>query len=108
MCSSDLSSQYLAVWVFHSYGFGGSLTNQQPYQPELNTLFGELRSTLDEQKQEAIYRQMGEVLFTGHSNFPLFWVTTEAMVNPQYVADYVFPGSISGVWTHVENIKAAR
>ena len=102
------SSQYLALWVFHTFSYGGSLTGQQPYIPEVDRLFGELRGTLDEKKQEELYRQVGEVMFTQHANLPLFWTSTEAMVNPKFVADYVFPGSISGAWTHIENIKAAR
>jgi len=28
--------------------------------------------------------------------------------NPRFVADYVFPGSISTNWTHLQNLKAAR
>jgi hypothetical protein len=29
-------------------------------------------------------------------------------MNPSVVADYVFPGSVTGTWTNVQNIKAAR
>ncbi len=102
------SSQYLAIWVFHTYKYASSLTGQQPYIPELDTLFGQLRSTLDEAKQAEIYKQIGEIFYTQHVNIPLFWTTTEAVINPQFVSDYTFPGSISGVWTHVDYIKAAR
>ena len=34
-------------------------------------------------------------------------VPAEIVVDPKIVGDYVFPGSISGTWTHMQNIKAA-
>jgi len=39
---------------------------------------------------------------------PLFWLPAEATVNPNIIADWTFPGSISGTWTHTHLIKAAR
>jgi len=31
----------------------------------------------------------------------------EATVNPKYVAEYTFPGVITGVFTHLEYVKLA-
>jgi hypothetical protein len=45
-------------------------------------------------------------MYTHHTNIPLFWTTAQGIVNPNIVAGYTFPGSISGTWTHVEHIKA--
>jgi hypothetical protein len=30
------------------------------------------------------------------------------VINTGFVGDYVFPGNISGSWTHLEGIKAAN
>jgi len=44
------------------------------------------------------------------SNFadiPLFWLFAEAAVNPKYVTEYIFPGVITGFFTHLEYVKLA-
>ena len=46
--------------------------------------------------------------FANFQSVPLLWLDTKIAVNPKFVADYQFPGSISGSWTHLETIKAAR
>jgi peptide/nickel transport system substrate-binding protein len=102
------SSQYLSIWVFLTWGFAGSTQIMTPYDPDIERLFGQLRNTLDEAQQNAVYTQIGEILYTRHTNLPLFWTSAQAVVNPNIVSDYVWPGSISGTWTHVEQIKAAK
>jgi ABC-type transport system substrate-binding protein len=102
------SSQYLSIWVFLSYGYAGSTQIMTPYDPDIDRLFGQLRASLDEAQQDGIYKQIGELLFTRHTNSPLFWTSAQAVVNPNIVADYAWPGSISGTWTHTEYIKAAQ
>jgi hypothetical protein len=39
---------------------------------------------------------------------PMFWLFAEAVVNPKYVAEYVFPGVITGFFTHLEYVKLAQ
>jgi hypothetical protein len=50
---------------------------------------------------------MGNAMFDRHMHLPLFWLPAEIVVNPKFVSDWVFPGSITGTWTHVHNIKTA-
>ena len=38
---------------------------------------------------------------------PLFWLFAEAAVNPKYIAEYAFPGVITGYFTHLEYVKLA-
>ena len=71
-------------------------------------LLGQIYKTMDETKHPDLYRRLGDRMFDQHMSVPLFWLPAEIVVNPAIVADYVFPGSISGTWTHVQNIKAAR
>ena len=42
-----------------------------------------------------------------HTSIPLFWLPAEVVINPEIVAEWTFPGSITGFWTHVENIRAS-
>ncbi len=76
--------------------------------PEVYSRLEAPYSTLDDKKAEPGWRALGEAIFTRHSDIPLFWLPVEVVVNPKIVADYVFPGSLSDVWTHIENVKAAR
>ncbi len=76
--------------------------------PDADRLLAKIRQTLDEHAQDAIWRGVGEVVFVQHKEIPLLWIPVEAVTNPQIVADWSFPGRITGAWTHVFNIKAAR
>ena len=67
---------------------------------------GQLLVTLDEKKSDDLWRKWGDMAFDRQVNMPLFWLPAEIIVDPNIVRDYVFPGSISGTYTHFEYIKA--
>ena len=46
--------------------------------------------------------------FSEFAEMPMFWLFAEAVVNPKYVAEYVFPGVITGFFTHLEYVKLAQ
>ena len=52
-----------------------------------------------------LLREIGDHKFTEFAEIPLFWLFAEATVNPKYIAEYVFPGVITGYFTHLEYIK---
>lgn len=76
--------------------------------PESNKILEQIGNTLDTKRQDELWRQAGEIIFMQHKEVPLFWLPIEAVVDPKIVAGWTFPGSATGSWTHVENIKAAR
>jgi peptide/nickel transport system substrate-binding protein len=76
--------------------------------PVVDGLFIKLRSELDDKKREEMWRQLGDESYKKHMSINLFWLPAEATFNPQIVADYPWPGNISGTWTHVEYIKPAK
>jgi hypothetical protein len=53
-------------------------------------------------------REIGDHKFNEFADMPLFWLFAEAGVNPKYIAEYTFPGSITGFFTHLEYIKLAQ
>jgi peptide/nickel transport system substrate-binding protein len=65
-------------------------------------------STFDEKKQDDAWRKAGEIHYTKHAAIPLFWLPAEVVTNPKVVADYTYPGNVTGSWTHVYTAKAAR
>ena len=50
---------------------------------------------------------MGDLAYDRFMHVPLHWVPAEAVVDSNVVADYVFPGTITGLYTHPEYVKAA-
>jgi ABC-type transport system substrate-binding protein len=75
---------------------------------ELDAAVNEIGNTLDLEKQAALWQKVGNVTYDKHLSMPLFWIPAEIVADPKVVSDYVFPGSISGTWTHVHNIKAVK
>ncbi|MSQ10985.1 MAG: ABC transporter substrate-binding protein [Dehalococcoidia bacterium] len=75
--------------------------------PDLDRLFFQVRQELDEKKQDAWWRQIGDWMYKDHTVLNLFWVPVDVTVNPKVVSDYVWPGISGGNWTHVWYIKAA-
>ena len=52
-------------------------------------------------------REIGDHKFNEFAEIPLFWLFAEAAVNPKYIAEYAFPGVITGYFTHLEYVKLA-
>lgn len=94
------------VWNSTSGGRNSNFSGAQDVELEATTK--QLYETLDLEKQAPLFRRAGEVVFDKYISLPLFWLRAQASVSQNIVADYMFPGTISGTWTHVEYIKAAR
>ncbi len=75
---------------------------------EVNGYYREATSTLSLEAQDAALRKMGDRTFDLNQSIPLFWIPAKIAVDPSVVSDYVFPGNISGTWTHMYNIRAAQ
>ena len=73
----------------------------------VNEFYAKATSTLSLDEQDQFLRQMGNRTFDINQAVPLFWIPNKIAVDPDVVAGYTFPGNISGVWTHLYNIKAA-
>ncbi len=75
---------------------------------ESSRIMGEFIQTLDPVKADALARQMGDIFFDQFISIPLFWLPAEAVINKEVIAGWVWPGSITGTWTHLENIEAVK
>ncbi len=76
--------------------------------PEYEPFIDEIARTPDEKKQDELWRKTGEIRYNAYHTAPLFRLPVEATFNPKVVSEWTLPGSLSGNWTHVEYIKAAR
>jgi peptide/nickel transport system substrate-binding protein len=66
-----------------------------------------LNRVVDSQERAQLLRQIGDHKFNEFADIPLFWLFAEVAVNPKYIAEYVFPGIITGFFTHLEYVKLA-
>jgi ABC-type transport system substrate-binding protein len=89
------------------YHWGGGPRGSGIEDPELDAAVNQITNTLNPKDQDALWRKVATVTFEKHLAMPLYWLPAEIVVDPKIVGDYVFPGSISGTWTHMQNIKAA-
>src|SRR2546427_5601063 len=66
-----------------------------------------LNKVVDRGERARLLREIGDHKFNEFAAMPLFFLYADAAVNPKYVAEYVFPGVITGFFTHLEYIKLA-
>ncbi len=76
--------------------------------PAADEALNQAVSTLDEAKQAEYLLKAGNLWYDSHTDVPLFLLPPSIVANGAIVADYVFPGNVSGNWSHLETIRAAR
>lgn len=98
------SNIFTAMNAYHS-GSGARIGFEDA---ETSDIFATVRRTMAEDELLDLFQRWGNLVYDLHMDLPLFLMRAEIMVNPSVVADYTFPGTISGNWTHVEYIKSAQ
>ena len=96
----------LGPYGYYNSSFIGNCGGYQ--NPETDALYQKLLDEMDVSKHTPLFRDLGDASYRLYANIPLFWLPAEVMFNTKVVQDWVWPGSISGTWTHVENIKAVK
>ena len=66
-----------------------------------------LSTVVDAAERTRLLREIGDHKFNEFAEIPLFWLYADAAVNPKYIAEYVFPGVITGYFTHLEYVRLA-
>jgi ABC-type transport system substrate-binding protein len=77
---------------------------EHPFIEERHEALGKV---VDPAERARLLREVGDHMFQEFAAIPMFWMHAEAGVNPKYIAEYTFPGSITGFFTHLEYIKLA-
>jgi len=78
---------------------------EHPYIEERLEALGKV---VDKAERARLLREIGDHKFYEFADMPMFWLFAEAGVNPKYISEYNFPGSITGFFTHLEYIKLAQ
>ena len=76
--------------------------------PAADAKFLEVRAAVDPADQDRLLRELGNIVYDSYSDFPLFYLPAEVVVNPGYVDEWVWPGYLSGFWSHLWNTKGTR
>jgi ABC-type transport system substrate-binding protein len=66
-----------------------------------------LGKVVDRDERARLLREIGDQKYFEFTDIPIYWLFAEAAVNPKYIAEYVFPGTITGFFTHLEYVKLA-
>jgi ABC-type transport system substrate-binding protein len=104
---STASDQWTGA-TSHGSSTPGALRGREAELPAADAIMGQIRTTVDEKKLDELWRNLGNVLYDNVRNAPLFTVPPDVAVNPKVVQDWVYPGSMTGFWTHVFDIKPAN
>jgi ABC-type transport system substrate-binding protein len=75
--------------------------------PYIEERLAKLGTVVDIKERARLLREIGDHKFFEFADMPMFWLRAEAGVNPKFVAEYTFPGSITGFFTHLEYVKLA-
>ena len=64
--------------------------------PAIEARLAALDTVVEPAARGRLLREIGDHKFQEFAEMPLFWLYAEAGVHPKYVAEYIFPGSITG------------
>ena len=73
--------------------------------PFIDAKMDELDVTVDAQQRIQIMRDIGDFCYDNVCAMPMFDIAPDIAINPEYIESYVFPGFISGFYTHLEYIE---
>ncbi len=93
------------IRIFNKSKDGVVYSFEHPFIDERVEALGQ---AVDPGTRARLLREIGDYKFTEFAEMPMFWLYAEAAVNPKYVAEYTFPGVITGFFTHLEYVKLVQ
>ena len=76
--------------------------------PAADAKFLEARRASTAADQDRLLRELGNIIYDSYADFPLYYLPAEVVVNPDFVDEWVWPGFLSGFWSHLWNVKGTR
>jgi hypothetical protein len=73
--------------------------------PFIEQVMEELARVVNPEDRARLLRSIGDHKFNEFAEMPLAALFADAAVNPKFIAEYTFPGVITGFYTHLEYIK---
>jgi ABC-type transport system substrate-binding protein len=75
--------------------------------PFIEQVMEELGRVVSPDERARLLRSIGDHKFNEFAEIPLAALFADAAINPKFIAEYTFPGIITGFYTHLEYIKLA-
>ncbi len=72
--------------------------------PRIEELYAGLRGESDFTSRAEYLHAIGSIKHGEYAEIPLLWLPADFVVNPDIVADYVFPGTVPGFLSHLEYV----
>ena len=72
----------------------------------INEQFICLRDSVDADIREDCARKAGDFIFDNYASAPMFQITFDMVINPEFISSWQYPGVGSAHPTHVHNIRA--
>jgi peptide/nickel transport system substrate-binding protein len=76
--------------------------------PVIDQIMEELGRVVNPADRARLIRDIGNHKFHEFAELPLAALYADAALNPKVIAEYTFPGIITGFYTHLEYVKIAR
>jgi ABC-type transport system substrate-binding protein len=92
---------------FYNYSGPEGFQRIVPYK-EMDEKYLQLVSSVDRAERERLIREIGDIKFNGYTEVPIVWLPGQIVVDPKVVGEYIFPGNINGVFSHLEYVKPAQ
>jgi ABC-type transport system substrate-binding protein len=83
---------------------GGAAYIEDPLHDQV---YEALLKETDPTVRDTLARQAGNSIYENYRTIPVVWINATLVVNPNVVAEYRF-GGVTGIFTHLEYVKAAR
>ena len=71
-----------------------------------NERFNCLKNSVDPDLREQCAREAGDFIFDNYASVPMFQITFDMTIDPEFISDWQYPGVGSAHPTHVHNIRA--
>ena len=75
---------------------------------EIEKNYAAFKQSVDPEERDRLMTAVGEEIFEEYARIPIAWFFFDVAVDPKRVAAYDFPGTITGIITHLDSVKAAR
>jgi ABC-type transport system substrate-binding protein len=75
---------------------------------EIEKNYAAFKQSVDPEERDRLMTAVGDEIFEEYARIPIAWFFFDVAVDPKRVAAYDFPGTITGIITHLDSVKAAR
>jgi ABC-type transport system substrate-binding protein len=75
---------------------------------EIDTRYETLAASVDADERAQLLREIGDFKFENYSEVPIAWLPGQLAINPGIISEYIFPGNITGTYTHFEYAKSTQ